>query len=638
MILLFISAPAFTQDTAAIYKDYPMEELVVTASRTGSRILESPVSTQVITRGQLEDAGLTQLEDILIKQGGLEVKDYGGSGGAKLLSLRGSTAEQVLVLIDGIRINSTASGVADLGLYDLEHVERIEIVRGGSSGLYGSDAVGGVVNIITKREGDLSRLSAGTEFQTSSFNSKRGKIFFQFPLRQWNVAGVYSKAYQPDSSYKVNEPHSGKTITRVNASTRNDGWSLNIGKASGKMSLHWMNRFFSRRSELPNTIDNNTSSLAQAEQRDVFLMSHPQIAYKLSDKTDLKFSAAYVYAKIAYENGRNNIDDFTKTYTWSSESRVRFKISRSQNVAAGYFFSNSSAKGTNIMTPDERLHSVFAEDQIRFTFSRSAVFEQLHLYPFMRWDRYSIYGNVISPKLGVNLSKRRALLYYALRASISRNFRAPTFNERFWSGDGALGNDAIKPERSITMDAGVTLGLEWSERNILEWNAGVYRVRTEKQIVWQQGAIEPSLWSPVNLASTLTHGVEVAVSHRYTDAVITEMNYTYNRAMDVSGSSSFRLRYSPLHSLKFSNTVSVKHFTVSQHTRYTSRRFVSADNASYLNPYWMTDLYMSYNFKWNAVTFKFFTGVNNLFDTAYETVALYPGLAREFTIGLSVTY
>lgn len=639
ILTLALMGSLSAQDTSGTEKTYSIDELVITASRTGVRLLESPVSMEIIHREQIQGSGMNMLSEILAIKGGMEIKDYGGTNGAKLLSFRGSTPEQVLVLINGVRANSSASGLTDLGLYDLDNVERIEVYHGGASGLYGSDAVGGVVNIITKKEKPLEKISVGTEVQTSSFDHRRGKIFVQLPLDSWNISAVYVKEYQPDSSYKVNDPNSGSTLTRVNSSTRSDALSLNLERRFEKIDLYWMNRLFSRYAEIPNTIENNSSALAQAKQSDVLVMTNPQISYRYSETLEGNMSMSYAYSKIAYRNGRSRVDDFTKMYTFFSESFLQYHINRSHDMILGFTFSSMSAKGSNIRSSKNTQQSIFAEDKIRFLLSEQFIFNVLQVYPSIRADYYSIYGTVLSPKLGINLSKRQKTTYYAIRASAGKNFRAPTFNERSWFGDGAVGNNEIKPERSVSADAGATFGVESGGGHFFEWNASIYRIKTHDQIVWQLGAIEPSLWSPLNVASTLTRGAEVTMNHRYKNFLNSEINYTFNRALNISDKHrAYRLRYSPLYSLKMANELSFHHFSFSQNTRYVSERFVSVDNTAYLKPYWITDAFISHYFKLPHVMIKTGIGINNLFDAAYETVALYPGTAREYIFTVGINY
>ncbi len=131
-----------------------MEEVVVTATRTRARVLEVPQHVSVITGEDIRDSGAKNLADVLNARAGSGVSGYGPQGQQQSASLRGSTIEQVLVLVDGVRLNDAMSGDVDLSLVPIENIERIEIVRGGMSALYGADAVGGVINIVTRKEAE----------------------------------------------------------------------------------------------------------------------------------------------------------------------------------------------------------------------------------------------------------------------------------------------------------------------------------------------------------------------------------------------------------------------------------------------------------------------------------------------------
>jgi len=127
------------------------DAIVVTATRGKSLTSEVPASVDVIGRETIETLSPQNMAEVLDNIQGVFIKDYGGIGGTKSISLRGSSAEQVLVLMDGQRLNNAQNGQVDFSTISTEGVEKIEIIRGGSSALYGADAVGGVVNIITKK-------------------------------------------------------------------------------------------------------------------------------------------------------------------------------------------------------------------------------------------------------------------------------------------------------------------------------------------------------------------------------------------------------------------------------------------------------------------------------------------------------
>ena len=129
-----------------------LDEVVVTATRLEEPIEDVAQDITVITRKEIESGSYRDLTEIVRNASGLHLTEYGNRGANALASLRGSTAEQVLVMVDGKRLNKPGDGLFDLNTLPvpIENIERVEILRGASSALYGADAMGGVINIITR--------------------------------------------------------------------------------------------------------------------------------------------------------------------------------------------------------------------------------------------------------------------------------------------------------------------------------------------------------------------------------------------------------------------------------------------------------------------------------------------------------
>jgi len=138
--------------------DLTFSEVVITATRNEELITSIPVATDVLTSADIEETNAKNLGEALQNVGDSFIKNYGGVGSLETVSLRGSTDAQVLILIDGQRLNNAQQGSVDLSSIPTNAIERIEVVKGGNAAMYGSDAIGGVINIITKsmaRKNDL---------------------------------------------------------------------------------------------------------------------------------------------------------------------------------------------------------------------------------------------------------------------------------------------------------------------------------------------------------------------------------------------------------------------------------------------------------------------------------------------------
>src|SRR5690606_8560579 len=142
----FAAAAATAQTTTA-----QLDNIIVTASRTPQLQKNVLGDVTVINKTDLQKEGQNSVAEILAKQPGIQISNTGGPQTATSVFLRGAPSQHTQVLVDGIRINSLTTGVSNWNAIDPALIERIEIVRGASSSLYGSGAMGGVVNIITKK-------------------------------------------------------------------------------------------------------------------------------------------------------------------------------------------------------------------------------------------------------------------------------------------------------------------------------------------------------------------------------------------------------------------------------------------------------------------------------------------------------
>ena len=143
-----IAMPAFAQDDAAT----DLDRIEVTATRTQAPVADSLFPVQVIDRDDIERSQARSLPDLLRGRAGIDIGNQGGPGKLSTVFLRGTESDQVLVLVDGVRMGSVSAGLFSFQDLPVDQIDRIEIVRGPRSSLYGSEAVGGVIQIFTRRD------------------------------------------------------------------------------------------------------------------------------------------------------------------------------------------------------------------------------------------------------------------------------------------------------------------------------------------------------------------------------------------------------------------------------------------------------------------------------------------------------
>ena len=149
--LLILAVPVSAQEEVV-----DLEEVVVTASRYEESIMDTPVSIEVIDQEEIEGSNAQNVAELLDTYTGVYIKDNGSQVGTKSVKIRGASSDQVLVLFDGVPYNDNHNGGLDLSIISAANIEKIEIIKGPASVIYGANAMGGVVNIITKNIEDIS--------------------------------------------------------------------------------------------------------------------------------------------------------------------------------------------------------------------------------------------------------------------------------------------------------------------------------------------------------------------------------------------------------------------------------------------------------------------------------------------------
>ncbi|MCP4725389.1 MAG: TonB-dependent receptor, partial [bacterium] len=190
LIIFLTGTAAYSQD---VIGEAVMEEIVITATRTETSVKELAMSFTIIPEEVLKSRGKEMVFDFLKSVPGLDVSRSGGPGGTATVLIRGAKSEHTLILIDGMETNDPISPSKTYNFAHLttDNIERIEIVRGPQSTIYGSDAIGGIINIITKKGGDDPGYYVSAE--AGSFNTLSSRIGFNGIYEQLNYSFALSR-------------------------------------------------------------------------------------------------------------------------------------------------------------------------------------------------------------------------------------------------------------------------------------------------------------------------------------------------------------------------------------------------------------------------------------------------------------
>ncbi len=487
--LLPVATHAETRNSASSLK---LEPLVVTSGRHAEPIAQTSAATTVFTRQDIERLQIRSVAELLERVPGVSVSRTGGAGSQTGLFVRGTSTAQTLVLVDGQRISAASSGTSSLEFLSPEQIERVEVVRGARSALYGSDAIGGVVQIFT-RQGSGDGLKPYVRFGTGSNQTYERSI---------GVSGGDTQT-RFNLSTALDETQ-GIDATRDNFGANGDDDAYR----NKSLSLNLSHRFNDDLKIGVSALDQR----GQAEFEDIFSTSLPTTDFQLSNLS------SYIDA---------NLSDVWNSRLDIGHSEDKRDTGNDQpQASADLFYSfntyRNSANWVNTLTLNERnqvlLGADWYEERLRSNtdfiedsrWNQAAFIQHRYTAEYfstelgLRHDKNQQFGskNSWNAALTVPFNNDNDLIL-----SYSEGFRAPTFNDLYYP-DFCFGgfcspsaNPDLKPETSKSYEA--QWRSRYSESGALELS--LYRIDLQDAIVLDQNFI------PQNVQTARINGVEAAV-------------------------------------------------------------------------------------------------------------------------------
>ncbi|MFT4257270.1 MAG: TonB-dependent vitamin B12 receptor [Pseudoxanthomonas sp.] len=595
-----------------------LDQVVVTGTRTEVAVANSLSPVQVIDREQIDRSQASSLMDLLRGRAGIDIANQGGAGKLSSLFLRGTNSGHVLVLVDGVRIGAATNGAAALQDLPLEQIERIEIVRGPHSSLYGSEAVGGVIQVFTRRGGDgLSRNfnvgvgSNGLRQAGGGFGVRGQRGWFAVQGAHQRTDGINAcrgtagnTAYPWGAGCYADEPD--KDGYRNTSVSLRGGYALTDAL---QVEAHALN------ADAYNEYDGSLYGGNQAwNSQQVF---GGELAWKPSERIALNAQIGR-----ASDKSDNYFADTTtgaaRVATGVFDTRRDtagvqgdFGFGRDQLFSVGGDWQNDQVTSTTAYDVDARSNTgVFAEYQGHFGAHS--------LQASARNDDNEQFGNHATGTLGYGFAFGRG---FRLSATAGTGFKAPTFNDLYYPG---YGNPDLQPEKSRSAN----LGLAWTGDD-WHWRLDVYETRIEDLIGYDSGYnlvnVDRARIRGAELAGDVSlGGWEIAAQAGFTDPRNdTAGSYLHDNLLARRARSSGRIDVDrAFGALRTGITVAGY-----------GERYDDAANTVRLPGYGTVDLRLEYAID-NEWTVQ--ARAANVFDRAYETVAWYNQPGREY--GLSLRY
>ena len=626
--------PNTVSDTSRVY---PLGEVVVTGSRFPSLAASLPSSVTSLSSSEFRQRPGGLVADDLAGVPGLVLTTYGGLGSVQTAAIRGMSSEHTLVLIDGQRLNSYENSTADLGMLSTLGVGRIEVARGGTSALYGSDAIGGVINIIPERPS--RELSAGVHASLGSNDYSSIEVLAgggTGPVS--GGVGLRRERGRGDFEYRFFD---GASTTRLK---RSDGdfsiLSSNariVADISSSVQASVLALFSDADRGSPGPVTDATSQ-AQSRLHDRLLRLQTGLKWIAGSGLSASLSSSWTSSTETYNDplvllGGTPLSSYYDNHAFSLTPEIRYDVAPDVAAAAGIELAHGSLASSDVSSVQRWQHSPFVSTQLRVA-PGSPFLSEILIFPSIRYDGFSDVKGDISPKLGLNasiLSDRRL----RIRASYGKSVRIPTFNQLYWL---AGGNPRLHPERSLSFDAGIVSETDLGGSLTLE--ATYFSIDTRERIAWipQSGGY----WSPKNIARVASSGLEAEVRWFGFDHILGLMvNSTWTTARkeseDFPGdpTAGKELIYVPRQVVNGTATVTLDSWTLFLEYTWTSFRYTTETNDRFLPSYGVTSAALRYSFPIGGTTGFVKVEGTNLFNASYQVIALYPMPLRQlrFTVG-----
>ena len=634
------SKTATAATSAKLHHKLPKMVFVVTATRIEQALDTVGTTVSVVGSHQIQEQQIHASGDVLRQVPGVEINQSGSAGTETDVSIRGSTAAETLILMDGVDVNSGATGGFDIADVTNDNLDRIEVVRGAGGALYGSSAIGGVVNLITREGSGPLKLNydgeggnRATQRQAVVFDGADGRLAYSGALSYYSTT-----AFRPRNASFDDLSGVLRLDYHLTPDTKFTGFARYI---RSNVSLVNFSNFIT-------PVDPN------AHQRNEFMLYNGVVTHEFTDRLEGRMSTFFVRNDLRLNDTpfpanltaqRDRVPDEIR----GANMELHYRWGEGFRSLVGFDFKDRWVRSADLFdTVDPPTQSFTAfharrQEYAGYLEQEGRLFNGLMLVTGgVRVDGNSEFGIEVSPSWAVAIPLERWGL--TLRGSYSEGFRAPSFNELYFPD---FGNPKLNPEISSEYDGGITKTL--GER--ASFTATYFSRRVHSLIVAEPCTTFPGCVEATNAGRVDTQGVELVPTLQLVRGLAFSGNLTFIDETHVSSSPEIR----PLRVPKYAAFALL---TYARKALWSSNDAVSANLAYYfvgdrddLNPttsmiqnhdaYNRFDLTMAYD---AGIRFgrirgeELYVRVQNMLDRHYAEVFGFPSPPVNFVAGVKVDF
>ena len=619
----FITIILFSNFTAFAQEKTELESVIVTATRTETLAENLPNSVTVISAKDIEQKGQSTLYDVLKDVPGLSIYQCGGPGQWTKVQMRGGQDRHIKLLINGSAVGDQATGTTphyDLwNMLNTENIERIEVIRGAQSALYGADAISGVINIITKKGKGTPQFylktiggSMDTWRTSSGVNGSQGKTDYNLTVSHNQTGGVLPNDESEDDAVAARLGYQFTDNTRLNFSAQFSDTMVNLGQtASSPWKLY----------DDPN-----------AYRYGELFFSSLDLTQKLTSFWDHKITLGFDNIRKRHDDIDDGVldaadginDSFKKSLYVSTTQKAswqnNFYIDDFDTFTAGVEYEGVDVDRDHLTSSSHKVYGDTINTKAVYLQNQLLLFEKALSFNLGgRIDDHSSFGTHSTYNIG--LSYRFREIGTKIRGTYGTGFTAPSIFQLY---DPTYGNEALSPEESKTWEMGVEQQL-FGEKVIVE--ATYFHNDFENLI-----AYDASTTQYTNRDVAKSYGVETGVSIYPVEDVSISVSYTFTDGEEDGAD----LANVPKDDWKFGMAYSPDKFRISTDVYLVGDRLAYDQKEEHrLDSYCLVNIAGSYIFNRHLTLLA---QVDNLFDENYESSARYYAPGRSFYGGIKVSF
>jgi vitamin B12 transporter len=605
-------------------KNIDLEEVTISSPRIAySKVGNHVQEVDTLNLLQNRSANLGQL---LSEQSSVQIRTYGALGSQSSISMRGTGSNHTSVMWNGFPMNSLTTGQTDLSLIPALSADRISVIPGAPSSLFGSGTFGGSVEMSNKANWN-DHLDFTLSNQAGSFDTYANAGKLTYGNGKISYAGSLFDQRSRNNYYYESE---GSKITLNHNHFDNTGTIHNFAwKISNNSQLETGAWYQQKHKQIPLLKDQSGQSTQyQADSSLRFYGAFTQ-----------RFEHAVLYLRSGYFNDflhytETGINSHIRSSQWMNQAEYKLYLTQLLTLDFTGAYDRQVGKTdnyTSTITENNWMLSVSANYNLNWAIVNAS----------LRKDWMALYSPKPQYGFGIHIPLIENMLTF--RGSASTRFRKPTFNERYWQ---PYGNPDIKAESGWGCESGLDAKYTFGPKIEAATSLTVYSNSIDNWIQWIP--IGGADMEPVNYRDVWARGIEadqsatwhfgrgwmrIKTGYQYTRSTI---EHTYDSDNTSKGT---QLIYVPLHTLNVSWTIVYNNFDSKFDTRYTSYRYYSELNGPYFLPgYTLVNWSVGYTIKMGDYSTRIDFQVLNLTNIQYETVRSYPMPTRSFMAGLVFSF